>query len=140
MSKRYALILSMLLASGLVACGGGGGETKSDEEQIREVMADFAAAALDEDFEKACSLMTSAAKQELLEAAAFVGSEGGGCPGVLKAALSLSDEAERKQLENYELTSVRIKGNTAAVEDYTGESGRLRKEGRTWLIDKDPSE
>jgi hypothetical protein len=84
--------------------------------------------------------MTSEAKEELLKASAFLGTEGGGCGGVLKAADSFGDESQREQLKDFKVTSVKINGDKAVADDNIEgeEPTQLRKKGDTWLIDKDP--
>jgi hypothetical protein len=112
---------------------------KTDEEQIRAVLNDFAAAVRDRNFNTACTLMTSEAKAELVKTSAVVGTSGGECGGTLKAAVGFLGERLERDLENYSVGSISINGDRAmAIDSARDSSPRLRKEGGRWLLEDQP--
>jgi thiol-disulfide isomerase/thioredoxin len=136
MRTRRALATAAAVSVVLVGCGSS--KPKTDAEQVRSVAQQFATAFVDGDYKKACSLMTSEAKADLLKAAVFLGNEGGGCEGLLKAAASFLDEGDKVKLQNYKIKSLSITGDIAKLTDNTGESTRLRKKAGKWLVDSEP--
>ena len=130
------MILAALTAAVLAGCGGG-----SDEDQVREVASDFTAAFADSDAKRACELMTSEAKQQIVKAAAALG--GGECEKTMSAATGLLDESQKDALRDAEITKVTISGDRAEVTQSAdvGDSGdgpmQLAKRGDRWLVDAD---
>ena len=122
----------------LAGCGGG-----SDEDQVREVASDFTAAFADGDAKRACELMTSDAKQQIVKAAASLG--GGTCEKAMSAATGLMDESQKEVFSEAEIAKVTINGTTAEVvltgnlEGGNDDPMRLAKRGDHWLVDADAS-
>src|SRR4051812_25585460 len=102
-----ALVVSIV--AGLV--GGCGGGPKSDEDQIRDVATSFSHAFRDGDYAKACNYMTSDAKEDLAKAGVFLGGNIS-CDSVLKAVKGQMDAADKKQLENAKVRSIKVTGDT----------------------------
>lgn len=132
--KRAITEAALLAVLVMVGCGSSG--PKSDREQVRSVTNDYAAAFADGNFGKVCSLMTSEAKTALLQAAPFVGNEGGGCAGLMKAVASLGDPGTKADFANFHIKSILIAGSSATVRT-TGDTTRLKKKAGHWLIDLD---
>jgi hypothetical protein len=128
------LIAALAATTILTACGG----SESDEDKVRSTAEEYASAFSDGDYEKACSLMTSEAKARAAVAGAFGGNKEGGCEGALKGLSGFLDTADKRQLEDYSVKSVTIKGNVAAVRDNTGSPSRLKKKDGEWLVDVEP--
>lgn len=121
----------------LAGCGGGG--TKNDPKSVADA---FAKAVSNGDWSKACSLMTSEAKAQILVAGALGGKAGGGCEDALKSVMGLLDPADRDALEKAHVTEIKIQADTATVR-YSSDGPddsptHLVNKGGHWLIDKDP--
>lgn len=141
MRRLTTALVGLAFAFSLASCGG----EESDEDQVRGVTKDYAEAFVNEDFEKACELLTTEARQQVLTGGAFLG--GGDCPEVLEKAWNTLDDADKKEIGEGEIkvTSVKISGNTAEARinkniDGDDDPTLLRKKGDSWLIDADPDD
>lgn len=119
----------MVAALALIAAGCG---SKSDEDQVKEVMGDYIAAAADGKGEEACGKLTPEAKRS------FTAQTNISCEkGIEQISKTLTD-AQRKKAKDLEFET-RISGNTAtATYDKPAGSGRntatLQKRDGDWLI------
>jgi hypothetical protein len=136
MKPRCTLVVALVAVAG---CGSGDSQPQTDEDEVRGVVKNFAAAFVDENYDQVCSLMTSEAKADLLKAAAFVGTEGGGCAGVMKSIASFGDQSQIDDLRNLQIKSVSITGKTAIVHTTAEDSAtQLTKKGDRWLVETEP--
>jgi cytochrome c biogenesis protein CcmG/thiol:disulfide interchange protein DsbE len=135
---RAGAVLIAVLTLAVAACGSDS-QPRTEEDEVRAVVKDFAAAWVDADWERVCSLFTSEAKADLLKSSVLLGNQGGGCAGALKSLASFTDEAQTDELRNLQIKSVSITGNTAIVRT-SGEDGQtqLTKKGDRWLIEAEP--
>lgn len=123
------LALSLVTALALVAAGCG---SKSDEDQVKEVMGDYIAAAADGKGEEACKKLTPEAKRS------FTAQTNISCEkGIEQISKTLTD-AQRKKAKDLEFEA-RINGDRATVSyDKPAGSGRntatLQKRDGDWLI------
>lgn len=123
-----ALLATCAFAVPVAGCGGG------DKGDIQSVVDDFSSALLDTDGEKACDLLTDNAVKGL------TGSDDrDGCVKAIDGAAKPTDD-DRKQLEDPEVTDLKVDGNTAtAVIKTEGDDDpsrtRFKKEGGDWKID-----
>jgi hypothetical protein len=125
-----ALLATCALAVPVAGCGGGGG----DQDDIQGVVDDFSSALLDTDGNKVCDLLTENAIKELTG-----GTSRDDCAKVIDDAGDPSDD-DRKQLENPEVTDLKVDGDTATAKVQTegddDPSGtKFRKVDGEWLID-----
>ena len=131
MKRAIAMLLATTVVAVAVACG-----SEDDEDQVRSVPENFAAAIVDKDWSEACDQITERAREELEKAGAVFGGEG--CAGTLEAVVSQAprDEVE-KQFEDLDIKNVKVDGDEATV-TVNGEKTRVVKEGETWLLDFEP--
>lgn len=110
----------------LAGCGG-----SSDEDQVSEVVADFATALSDGDYAAACE-MYSPESHEFFEDTKEVT---GGCEtGIERVYSGLSDE----KLEAYgEVEDVTIEGDRATAEQASGDYTILQNVDGEWLLTLD---
>ena len=122
---------AVVLVLALVACGGG-----SDEDDVRSASEDFVSAFKDENWEDVCSLMSEDSKAQLEEARDLLDAKGG-CADVWEKAAEFLPPDARKQLEDFEIESVKVDGDTASVTTANTKGGptRLVKEDREWRVD-----
>ena len=122
------LIVAVVVLA-LAGCGGGSGE----EEAVKQVIADFSSAMKEKDTKTACSLMTSRARDQLLEE---VGKQlsADSCEKTLNVVMAY--DSEFADLFGGEATNVEITGSNgrAEVGDTTA---TMIKEGGAWKIDVD---
>lgn len=141
--KPLSLLAAPLCALLLAACGddgggasvGGGGS--SDEAQVRGVVDRYMQAFVDGDTEEACDLLTPAARKELEEAFELLDAKS--CAEAMSSVLKMLEEKDRKQLEDIEIRTVKVTGDTAVVTT-TGpedEPTRLRKVDGEWRVEGD---
>ena len=121
----------------LTATGCGSSKPKSDNDQVRSVLMGFTGALKDGRYGKACSLMTTEARAEIVGRLAVV-TKAGSCEGALRTAMGLMDAGDKAALQHYAIRSVRVSGDTATAVDSTSSPSHLRKKAGMWLIDKDP--
>jgi ketosteroid isomerase-like protein len=128
--QRLLLTLAVVLVLPLSACGG------SDEDDVRSASEDFVAAFKDENWEEVCSLMTDKSKAQL-ERAGQVLDANGGCEGVWEKASKFIGDKAKRQLDDFEIESVKIDGDTATVTtaEAKGQPTQLRKEDGEWRVD-----
>jgi ketosteroid isomerase-like protein len=128
--QRLVLTLAVALVLPLSACGG------SDEDDVRSASEDFVAAFKDENWEEVCSLMTDKSKAQL-ERAGQVLDANGGCEGVWEKASKFIGDKAKRQLDDFEIESVKIDGDTATVTtaEAKGQPTQLRKEDGEWRVD-----
>jgi hypothetical protein len=125
----------------VVALGGcGEDEAKrpvSDAEAIIQTQRAYQDAFLDQDLDKACALLTTSAKTELIAAATLLRAEPN-CPASLKASygiLGKDDLAKvRDSRERIRPGDVRLDGSKATLELSGGHSYGYRKVDGEWLI------
>lgn len=129
--------LAVVVTAAFAGCGGGG----SDEDQVRKAASDFTAAFAEGDMKRACELMTSDAKKDIVSSGALLG--GGDCAKIMGVAAAMMDESDKDKLRDAKITKVTVKGNTAEVvqtanlDDDEDEPMRLTKRGDHWLVDTD---
>jgi hypothetical protein len=91
---------------------------------------------------KACELTSSDAKRELAAAGAAIAS--GDCPAVMNMVLRTLSASSRRDLRDFNVTKIVIKGDRATAEDNNrdGHATRLGlvKEGGRWLIAANPDQ
>jgi ketosteroid isomerase-like protein len=130
--QRLLLTLAVVLVLPLSACGG------SDEDDVRSASEDFVAAFKDENWEEVCSLMTNKSKAQL-ERAGQVLDANGGCEGVWEKASKFIGDKAKRQLDDFEIESVKVDGDTATVTvtnaEAKGQPTQLRKEDGEWRVD-----
>jgi ketosteroid isomerase-like protein len=130
--QRLLLTLAVVLVLPLSACGG------SDEDDVRSASEDFVAAFKDENWEEVCSLMTDKSKAQL-ERAGQVLDANGGCEGVWEKASKFIGDKAKRQLDDFEIESVKVDGDTATVTvtnaEAKGQPTQLRKEDGEWRVD-----
>ena len=134
---RLVLCLAAVV---VVVAGCGGGGTANDPRSVAEA---FGKAIANEDWGKACSLMTTDAKAALLVAGAF-GGKTGSCEKAWSGVMGFLDTADREKIKQTHVTSVKVNGDTATAR-YSTDSNedsptRLVKKSGRWLVDKDPDE
>ena len=129
--KNLLAITAVALALSLLACGGG-----SDEDDVRSASEDFVAGFKDEDWARVCSLMTEGSKAQLERAGQVLQAEGG-CQDVWEKASKFLDAKAKQQLDDFEIESVEVDGDTATVTtaEAQGRPTRLRKEDGEWRVD-----
>ena len=129
-AQRLLLTLAVVLVLPLSACGG------SDEDDVRSASEDFVAAFKDENWEEVCSHMTDKSKAQL-ERAGQVLDANGGCEGVWEKASKFIGDKAKRQLDDFEIESVKIDGDTATVTtaEAKGQPTQLRKEDGEWRVD-----
>ena len=131
-APRLLLTLAVVLVLPLSACGG------SDEDDVRSASEDFVAAFKDENWEEVCSLMTDKSKAQL-ERAGQVLDANGGCEGVWEKASKFVGDKAKRQLDDFEIESVKVDGDTATVTvtnaEAKGQPTQLRKEDGEWRVD-----
>jgi ketosteroid isomerase-like protein len=129
-AQRLLLTLAVVLVLPLSACGG------SDEDDVRSASEDFVAAFKDENWEEVCSLMTDKSKAQL-ERAGQVLDANGGCEGVWEKASKFIGDKAKRQLDDFEIESVKVEGDTATVTtaEAKGQPTQLRKEDGEWRVD-----
>jgi hypothetical protein len=129
----WAAALVMMLAA--AGCGGGG----TPEEQAADTAVEYAKAIARKDGEKACAMMTSDAKEQLVAAGAFLG--GGDCPKLVGAVVGMLDSGDLAKLREAEAGKVTVTGDTALVESGNGgDPMQLRRVKGEWLVDVDPED
>jgi ketosteroid isomerase-like protein len=132
-SHRLSLLTAAaVLALSLVACGSGG----SAEDDVRAASENFVSAFKDENWDEVCSMMTKASRAQLERAGEALEAKDG-CPGVWEKASKLIDAKAKEQLEEFEIDTVKVNGNTATVTSVAAgtDPARLRKEGGEWRVD-----
>ena len=132
-SRRLSLLTTAaVLSLSLVACGSGG----SPEDDVRAASENFVTAFKDENWDEVCSMMTKASKAQLERAGEALEAKGG-CPDVWEKASKLIDAKAKDQLEDFEIDTVKVNGNTATVTSVAAgtDPARLRKEGGEWRVD-----
>jgi ketosteroid isomerase-like protein len=130
--QRLLPTLAVVLVLPLSACGG------SDKNNVRSASEDFVAAFKDENWEEVCSLMTNKSKAQL-ERAGQVLDANGGCEGVWEKASKFIGDKAKRQLDDFEIESVKVDGDTATVTvtnaEAKGQPTQLRKEDGEWRVD-----
>jgi predicted small lipoprotein YifL len=138
--RRVASSIALLAAGLAVAACGSGSPAEPPEDAVRKTATQYAKALADGDADKACDLMSSAARQQIVAARAPSG--GRDCPATMRDVVASLDDSVRDELRDYRVTNVEIKRDRASVVDNaaldTGEDhgGRraVRKEGGRWLM------
>jgi hypothetical protein len=138
--RTLSLALLATAALGVVGCGGddsgGGGD---DESQIRDVVRNYAAAIADKDGDTACGFLTESARKQVEAAGAALDADG--CGEVMEKVTAQASDADRQQLKDAEVVSVKVDGDRATVQvkagDETGDPSTLIKEDGEWRIDVD---
>ncbi len=122
---------AVVLVGALVACGGG-----SDEDDVRSASEDFVSAFKDEKWEDVCSLMTEDSRAQLEDAGGLIDAKGG-CADVWEKASEFLPPDAKRQLEDFEIESVKVDGDTASVTTANAKGGatRLVKEDGKWRVD-----
>ena len=128
--KHLPATLAVVLVLSLGACGGG-----SDEDDVRSASEDFVSAFKDENWEEVCSLMTAKSRAQLEQAGEALQAKGG-CPDVWEKAKEFLPPETEKQLDNFEIDTVKVNGDTATVttSDAKGSPTQLIKEDGEWRI------
>lgn len=121
-------MLCAALAAG--ACGGGGApEPPSPAGRVRAATDAYLRALAARDWERACRLMTPAARRDIAAAA------GAPCPQALSAGASPSEEVEsaRRAVAG---AVVRVRGAAASIGPFgpSQQALRLRRVGGRWLV------
>jgi hypothetical protein len=131
--RPLAVLLALVAALTLAACGGAGSDSSSDFEgeqrEVASAVEDLQSAASDEDASEICrTLLAQSLLQELR-------SNGVECTTAVKKALDAADTTD------LDVQSVQVNGTTATarVESGSGDSAttrdvRLAREGRNWKI------
>ena len=105
-----------------------------DEAQIRKTLDEYTTAFVGGDGEATCALLTDAARAQLEQAAAGKGA-GEDCVSIITAAAKTIPAEQKQQLENINITTVKVDGDTATVEIEGGTgAGKLEKVDGRWLI------
>jgi ketosteroid isomerase-like protein len=130
--QRLLLTLAVVLVLPLSACGG------SDEDDVRSASEDFVAAFKDENWEEVCSLMTDKSKAQI-ERAGRVLDANGSCESIWEKASKFIGDKAKRQLDDFEIESVKVDGDTATVTvtnaEAKGQPTQLRKEDGEWRVD-----
>lgn len=128
--KHLPATMAVVLVLSLGACGGG-----SSEDDVRSASEDFVAAFKDENWEEVCSLMTEKSRAQLEKAGEALEAKGG-CPDVWEKAKKFLPPETEKQLDNFEIDTVKVSGDTATVTttDAKGSPTQLIKEDGEWRI------
>src|SRR4051812_17091892 len=121
--------LAAVLALGVAGCGGG----KSDKEKIETTIRDYFTAFADDDFGKACNLLTKQAREDLTKAA-----RAKDCSAALARGAARADVKRfRAKLRDARVVSVNIKDKSATAEvSAIGATTAvpLVKEGGEWKV------
>lgn len=130
LAESLLVPVTVALVLSLVACGGG-----SDEDDVRAASEDFVAAFKDENWSEVCTLMTKQSKAQLEQAGELVQADGG-CEDVLKKVATRIPPATKQELEDFEIDTVKVNGNTATVTSTSakGAPAQLRKEDGEWKV------
>lgn len=112
MRTPAALALAALLLTG---CGGG--DTPSDEDQVRAVISDYAEAAGGKDPERVCDLIVSARGRQPPER----------CADRVRAGVL-------QPVGRVRVRAVRVRGTSAVAALEGGERVRLRRVGDSWRL------
>ena len=129
-----AAAAALLLLSG---CGG----AASDQDQVREVAGQFTSSFANGDMKRACELMTSNAKQQIVSSGALLG--GGDCAKIMGVARGLLDESDLDKLKTAKITEIKVTGQTATaqstadLDDEDDGPMRFTKRGGHWLVEAD---
>lgn len=129
-SLKHALSAAAIaLLLSLSACGG------SDEEDVRAASEDFVTAFQAENWRDVCSLMTVDSRAELAKAGEILDAKGG-CEEVWAKASKFIGGDIKRELDDFEIESVMVDGDTATVvaANAKGEPTRLRKEDGQWRV------
>lgn len=128
--KHLLATTAVALVLSLAACGGG-----SDEDDVRSASEDFVSAFKDENWEEVCSLMTEKSRAQLEQAGEALDAKGG-CADVWEKAKKFLPPETEKQLDNFEIDTVKVNGDTATVTttDAKGSPAQLIKEDGEWRI------
>lgn len=128
--KHLPATMAVVLVLSLGACGGG-----SDEDDVRSASEDFVSAFKDENWEEVCSLMTEKSRAQLEQAGEALDAKGG-CPAVWEKAKEFLPPETEKQLDDFEIDTVKVNGDTATVTttDAKGSPTQLIKEDGEWRI------
>lgn len=125
-------ILALLVAASLApGCG------TSDEDAVKTAVRDYFAAFAEADGQRACDFLSAAAKRDLANYAAEQLPEVGSvqCAEVTEQVVELTDEDALKRLEDVEVTSVEIDGDTATAEIVGAtQTANLEKIDGDWKI------
>ncbi len=125
--RRVVASLVMMLALGAAACG-----SKSDEDQVKEVVGDYITAAADGNGAEACTMLTPEAKR------AFTDQSNISCEQGIEQISKTLNEDQREKAKELELDA-NVDGEKATV-TYDKPSGsgkntvRLEKRDGDWLI------
>jgi ketosteroid isomerase-like protein len=128
--KHLLATTAVALVLSLAACGGG-----SDEDDVRSASEDFVSAFKDENWEEVCSLMTEKSRAQLEQAGEALDAKGG-CADVWEKAKEFLPPETEKQLDNFEVDTVKVTGDKATVTttDAKGSPTQLLKEDGEWRI------
>jgi hypothetical protein len=128
--KHLLATTAVVLVLSLGACGGG-----SDEDDVRSASEDFVSAFKDENWGEVCSLMTKKSKAQLEQAGEALDATGG-CEDVWKKAAKFLPPEAKKQLDNFEIDTVKVDGDKATVTttDAKGSRTQLLKEDGEWRV------
>lgn len=128
--RHLLTTLTVALALSLIACGGG-----SAEDDVRSASDDFVTAFKDENWSEVCTLMTKQSKAQLEQAGELLDANGG-CEDVWKKAANRIPEEAKQQLENFEIDTIEVNGNTATVSSTSAKDdpAQLRKEDGEWKV------
>lgn len=130
--SRKSVLLSAMVALllSLVGCGG-----SSDEDDVRSAAENFASAFKDENWSEVCTLMTKQSKAQLEQAGELLQADGG-CEDVWKKAANRIPEEAKRQLDDFEIDTVEVTGDTATVSSTTAKDdpAQLRKEDGEWKV------
>ncbi len=128
--KHLPATMAVVLVLSLGACGGG-----SDEDDVRSASEDFVSAFKDQNWEEVCSLMTAKSRAQFEKAGEALDAKGG-CPDVWEKAEEFLPPETEKQLDDFEIDTVKVNGDKATVTttDAKGEPTQLLKEDGEWRI------
>ncbi len=129
--KRFVGVAVLGVALAIAGCGGSDSGGNSDEDQVNEAISNFSTALSDGDYGAVCE-MYSPETQQFFEDTKEVA---GDCETLVEETFgSLSDE----DLEAFgQAESVTIDGDTATVEQGTGDTTVLQKVDGEWMLTLD---
>jgi len=127
--RLVAVAVVSLVLTGLFGCGDSSGS--ADEDQIRQVAADFSKAIADGDYQGACDLFAP-------ESIKFFNTQKAvpdGCAGVMRLSYGQKSDEDIKALG--EVESLDVNGDKATADLGGGESAQYEKIDGNWVMTLD---
>ena len=107
-------------------------------DKAGEAAKDYAHAVGAGDMEKACGLMTPAAKRQLLAAGAALSGHPGTCPKMFRMLVGFLTKGDMQDFRDFDVASITLTGDQAQVKPagtQRDQTMRLRRVGGEWLVD-----